>query len=192
RARRLAEHRLDGVAPLELGDVDQGDVTADVALVNVAELEGRYAVESMFGESPRAIPYESLSSIMFLQPEVASCGLNELQAQARGIAYRVGVVSNQLVARNVAMRSTGGFVKLLADDTGHLLGLRVVGPQASSTIQGVSFLMDLGATLDEIDRCVHPHPGVPEGVQECARLLLGRSVHKQEVLGGKLLRVSRG
>ena len=169
-----------------------GDVTADVALVNVAELEGRYAVESMFGESPRAIPYESLSSIMFLQPEVASCGLNELQAQARGIAYRVGVVSNQLVARNVAMRSTGGFVKLLADDTGHLLGLRVVGPQASSTIQGVSFLMDLGATLDEIDRCVHPHPGVPEGVQECARLLLGRSVHKQEVLGGKLLRVSRG
>lgn len=169
-----------------------GDVTADVALVNVAELEGRYAVEAMFGQTPRPIPYESLSSIMFLQPEVASCGLNELQAKARGIPYRVGVVSNQLIARNVAMRATSGFVKLLADDMGHLLGLRVVGPQASSTIQGVSFLMDLGATLDEIDRCVHPHPGVPEGVQECARLLLGRSVHKREVLGGKLLRVARG
>ncbi len=169
-----------------------GDVTADVALVNVAELEGRYAVESMFGLTPRPISYESLSTIMFLQPEVASCGMNEMQAKARGIAYRAGVVSNQLVARNVAMRSTTGFVKLLADDMGHLLGLRVVGPQASSTIQGVSFLMDLGATLDEIDRCVHPHPGIPEGVQECARLLLGRSVHKQEVLGGKLLRVVRG
>jgi dihydrolipoamide dehydrogenase len=169
-----------------------GDVTADVALVNVAELEGRYAVESMFGLTPRPIPYDALSAIMFLQPEVASCGLNEMQAKARGIKYRAGVVSNKLVARNVAMRSTVGFVKLLADDMGHLLGLRVVGPQASSTIQGVSFLMDLGATLDEIDRCVHPHPGIPEGVQECARLLLGRSVHKQEVLGGKLLRVVHG
>ncbi len=169
-----------------------GDVTADVALVNVAELEGRYAVESMFGLAPRPIPYDALSAIMFLQPEVASCGLNEMQAKARGIAYRAGVVSNQLVARNVAMRSTSGFVKLLADDRGHLLGLRVVGPQASSTIQGVSFLIDLGATLDEIDRCVHPHPGIPEGVQECARLLLGRSVHKPDVLGSKLLRVVRG
>lgn len=169
-----------------------GDVTADVALANVAELEGRYAVESMFGCAPRPIPYDALSVIMFLAPEVASCGLNEQQAKARGVPYRAGVVSNQLIARNVAMRATGGFVKLLADPHNRVLGLRVVGPQASSTIQGVSFLMELGATLDEIDRCVHPHPGVPEGVQECARLLLGRSVHKPSVLGPSLLRVVDG
>ncbi len=57
----------------------------DIALVNVAELEGRYAVEAMFGLEPRPIRYEALSAIMFLKPEVASVGLNEIKAQgARG------------------------------------------------------------------------------------------------------------
>src|SRR6202011_668643 len=56
-----------------------GDTTLDMALVNVAELEGRHAVESMFGLNPEPICYEALSSIMFLSPEVASVGLNEQQ-----------------------------------------------------------------------------------------------------------------
>src|SRR6185369_946531 len=92
-----------------------GDVTMDIALVNVAELEGRYAVEKMFGLEPRPIQYEALSAIMFLRPEVASVGLNETQAKAQGLAYRVGTVDNRLVNRNIAMRSTKGFVKLLVE-----------------------------------------------------------------------------
>lgn len=171
-----------------------GDVTMDIALVNVAELEGRYAVEKMFGLAPRPIQYEALSAIMFLRPEVASVGMNELQAKQKGIPYRVGVLDNRLVNRNIAMRNTTGFVKLLAaKDEGKILGLRVVGPQASSTIQGIAFLIHMGATLDDIDHCVHPHPAVPEGVQECARAILGRSVLKSEVFGkGGLLRRGEG
>lgn len=171
-----------------------GDVTMDVALVNVAELEGRYAVEKMFGLEPRPIPYEALSTIMFLRPEVASVGLNETKAKELGIAYRVGVVDNRLVSRNIAMRSTAGFVKLLvAKDSGELLGLRVVGPEASSTIQGIAFLIHMGASLADIEHCVHPHPAVPEGVQECARMLLGRSIFKLEVFGPEgLLRCGEG
>ncbi len=159
-----------------------GDVTMDIALVNVAELEGRYAVEKMFGLAPRPIQYEALSAIMFLRPEVASVGLNELKAKEKGIPYRVGVLDNRLVNRNIAMRNTTGFVKLLAaKDSDKILGLRVVGPQASSTIQGIAFLIHMGAGLEDIDHCVHPHPAIPEGVQECARAILGRSVLKCEV-----------
>jgi dihydrolipoamide dehydrogenase len=159
-------------------------VTMDIALVNIAELEGRFAVESMFNESPRPIHYEALSAIMFLRPEVASVGLNELQARARGVPYRVAVIGNRLVSRNIAMRSTRGFVKLLAArDSSAILGLRVVGPQASSTIQGIAFLIHVGAKLEDLDHCVHPHPAIPEAVQECARMLLGRSVLKAEVFG---------
>jgi dihydrolipoamide dehydrogenase len=171
-----------------------GDVTMDIALVNVAELEGRYAVERMFGLEPRPIHYEALSAIMFLRPEVASVGLNETKARELGIPYRVGVVGNRLVSRNVAMRSTKGFVKLLAaKDSSKILGLRVVGPQASSTIQGIAFLIHMGATLTDIDHCVHPHPAIPEGVQECARMILGRSVLKPEVFGPEgLLRCGEG
>ncbi len=171
-----------------------GDVTMDIALVNIAELEGRYAVEKMFGLDPRPIQYEALSAIMFLRPEVASVGLNETKAKEQKIPYRVGVVGNRLVSRNVAMRSTRGFVKLLAaKDSDEILGLRVVGPQASSTIQGIAFLIHMKAKLTDIDQCVHPHPAIPEGVQECARMLLGRSVLKREVFGPEgLLRYGEG
>lgn len=58
-----------------------GDTTMDVALVNVAELEGRHAVERMFGLAPAPLRYEALSAIYFLRPEVAAVGLNETQAQ---------------------------------------------------------------------------------------------------------------
>ena len=171
-----------------------GDTSMDVALVNVAELEGRHAVERMFGREPRSIHYEALSAIMFLSPEVASVGLNEQAARKQGIAYKVGVVTNQLINRNIAMRETGGFIKLLAarDGSEKILGMRVVGPQASSAIQGIAFLIDQGATLEDIDRCVHPHPAITEGVQECARLLLGRSIHQHRVLGPELLRIGEG
>jgi dihydrolipoamide dehydrogenase len=171
-----------------------GDTSMDVALVNVAELEGRHAVERMFGREPRPIHYEALSAIMFLSPEVASVGLNELAARKQGIPYKVGVVTNRLINRNIAMRETGGFIKLLAarDGSEKILGMRVVGPQASSAIQGIAFLIDQGASLEDIDRCVHPHPAITEGVQECARLLLGRSIHKHAVLGPRLLRLGEG
>lgn len=169
-----------------------GDITADIALANVAELEGRHAVESLAGLEPRPIRYEALSSILFLSPEVAAVGLNEQQARARGVPYRVAVLQNALVARNIAMRATTGLVKLLASPEGRLLGLRVVGPQAASTVQGVAFLINQGATLDDIDRCIHAHPAVPEAVQECARLLLGRSVHKPVAFSPDEMRVGEG
>ena len=171
-----------------------GDVTMDIALVNVAELEGRYAVEAMFGLAPRPIRYEALSAIMFLKPEVASVGLNEIKAKEQKIPYRVGVVANRLISRNIAMRETHGFIKVLASpDTHRILGLRVVGPEASSTIQGIAFLIDQEATLEDIDHCVHPHPAITEGVQECARMLLGRSVMKVDVFGREgLLRCGSG
>ena len=171
-----------------------GDTTMDIALVNVAEIEGRYAVESMFGLAPRPIRYEALSAIMFLKPEVASVGLNEIKAREQKIPYRVGVVANRLISRNIAMRETHGFIKVLASPGTHrILGLRVVGPEASSTIQGIAFLIDQEATLEDIDHCVHPHPAITEGVQECARMLLGRSVMKVDVFGPEgLLRCGAG
>jgi dihydrolipoamide dehydrogenase len=171
-----------------------GDTTMDVALVNVAELEGRHAAERMFGQNPRPIRYEALSAIYFLKPEVAAVGLNETQAKQQKIPYRVGVLHNRLISRNIAMRSTEGFIKLLCspDDPQRVLGLRVVGPHASSTIQGIAFLIDKDGTVDDIDHCVHPHPAITEGVQECARLLLGRSMHKLDVFGADFLRCDEG
>lgn len=168
-----------------------GDVTPDLMLANLAELEARHAVEDMYGLDPLPIVYEAQSAIYFLSPEVAAVGLNEQMARAKGIHYRAAVVSNALNRRNLAMRSTAGFVKLLARPDGRLLGLRVVGPQAGTCIQGVALLIGQGGTLDAVERCVHPHPAVTEGVLEAARLLLGRSTFKPEAMG-ELCRIVSG
>jgi dihydrolipoamide dehydrogenase len=154
-----------------------GDVTADLMLANMAELEARHAIEDMCGLDPPVINYEAQSAILFLRPEVATVGFGEQTARERGIRYRAATISNQVIRRSLAMRNTDGFVKLIARLDGRVLGARVVGPQASSVIQGVALLIERGGTLEDLDRTVHPHPAVTEGVQEAARLLLGRSLY---------------
>jgi dihydrolipoamide dehydrogenase len=159
-----------------------GDVTPDIMLANLAELEARQAVEDMYGLDPAPLVHEAQAAIYFLSPEVAGVGLNEQMAKAKGIDYRAAYVSNKLNRRNIAMRATVGFVKLLARRDGRLLGLRVVGPQAGTAIQGVALLIGQGDTLEAVERCVHPHPSVTEGVLEAARVLLGRSIYKPEAM----------
>lgn len=161
-----------------------GAVTPDLMLANLAELEARHAVEDMYGFDPPAIVHEAQSAIYFLSPEVAAVGLNEQMAKEKGIGYRAAIVSNALNRRNIAMRATTGFVKLLVRRDERLLGLRVVGPQAGTCIQGVALLIGQGGTLDAVERCVHPHPAVTEGVLEAARLLLGRSLFKPDAMPG--------
>jgi dihydrolipoamide dehydrogenase len=161
-----------------------GDVTPDLMLANLAEIEARHAVEDMYGFDPPAIVREAQSAIYFLSPEVAAVGLNEQMAKEKGIRYRAAIVSNALNRRNIAMRAPTGFVKLLVRRDERLLGLRVVGPQAGTCIQGAALLIGQGGTLEAVERCVHPHPAVTEGVLEAARLLLGRSLFKPDAMTG--------
>jgi dihydrolipoamide dehydrogenase len=161
-----------------------GDITADIALVNVGELEARHAVERMFGNPDRKIVYENISTIMFLNPVVAGVGLNETQAQAKGISYKVASLSYSCIPRAVAMRDTQGFIKLLVtnDEEMKILGMRVVGHHASSAIQAVALLISMNKGIDELAECVHPHPAIIEGIQEVVRMLLGKSMFKPMAL----------
>ncbi|MTI21680.1 NAD(P)/FAD-dependent oxidoreductase [Fulvivirga sp. RKSG066] len=165
-----------------------GDITADIALVNVGELEGRYAVEKMFGEPKRKLVYENISTIMFLNPEVAGVGLNEIQARERKVAYKVVTLDYSCIPRAIAKRNTQGFIKLLVTDDAHMkiLGMRVVGNHASSAIQAVALLISMDKGIEELAECVHPHPSITEGIQECVRMLLGKSMFKPDALKGKL------
>lgn len=166
-----------------------GDITADIALVNVGELEGRYAVERIFGTPVRKLNYENISTIMFLNPEVAGVGLNQKQAEAKGIDYKMAIVDYGCIPRAVSKRDTQGFVKLLVtnDDEMKVLGMRVVGNHASSAIQAVALLISVNSGIEELAECVHPHPSIPEGIQECVRLLMGKSTFKPKALPDKMI-----
>jgi len=165
-----------------------GDLTADISLVNVGELEGRYAVERIFGQPDRKLVYENISTIMFLSPEVASVGLNETHAKEKGIDYKVVTLEYSTIPRAIAKRNTQGFIKLLVtcDDHMKILGMKVVGNHASSAIQAVAVLISMNKGIEELAECVHPHPSITEGIQECVRMLMGKSLFKPSALRGRL------
>ena len=165
-----------------------GDLTADISLVNVGELEGRYAVERIFGHPDRKLVYENISTIMFLSPEVAGVGLNETQAKEKGIDYKVVTLEYSTIPRAIAKRNTQGFIKLLVtcDDHMKILGMKVVGNHASSAIQAVAVLISMNKGIEELAECVHPHPSITEGIQECVRMLMGKSLFKPAALRGRL------
>ena len=165
-----------------------GDVSTDKALVSIGEIQGRYAIEHIYTNTDSMLSYDNLSTIMFLDPEVAAIGLNEQQAQVNHIAYRVSVYGYSLVNRAIAMRATDGFVKLLVtdDEDMRILGMRVLGVHASTTIEAVSLMMKHGSSVCDLAELLHPHPAVTEGVQECARMLLGTSIYKPQVFQSDL------
>ena len=166
-----------------------GDVTLDIALVSIGEIEGRHSVEHMFNPTPPPkLTYENISSIMFLDPEVAAVGLNELQAQEKGIPYKVAVYGCSLVNRAIAMRNTTGFIKLLVsnDDEMKILGMRALGPHASTSIEAVSLMINHGRTIHELSELLHPHPSLTEALQDCVRMLMNKSVMKPHVFPSEL------
>ncbi|MEO8473559.1 MAG: NAD(P)/FAD-dependent oxidoreductase [Chryseolinea sp.] len=165
-----------------------GDITADISLVNVGELEGRYAVEKIFGNPRRKLIYENISTIMFLSPEVAGVGMNETAAREKGIDYKVVTLDYSCIPRAIAKRNTQGFIKLLVsnEEDMKILGVKIVGNHASSAIQAIALLISMDEGILELAECVHPHPSITEGIQECVRMLLGKSMLKPGALKGKL------
>lgn len=158
-----------------------GDVTADISLVNVGELEGRHAVKRITDPKHiNTIRYEAVNTIMFLNPEVAAVGRNEKQCQKEGLNYKVVCVGYGSIPRAIAMRATKGFFKIIVTDDEHMhvLGMRAVGPQASSAIQAVAVLMSKGMGIEALAEVIYPHPSLTEGVKEAGRMLLGKPILK--------------
>jgi len=166
-----------------------GDVSGHMALVNVGEREARHAVVKIFADFPvEPVNYQNISTIMFLNLEVAAVGINEQHAIEQKIPIRVSKVDYSTIARAIAMRKTNGFFKIIVsdDDEMKILGMRAIGEHASSAIQAVALLMYMNKGIDELAHMIHPHPSIVEGVQECVRMLLGKSVYKSSIFKDKL------
>lgn len=157
-----------------------GDITGHGQLVNIAEIQGRYATKKICDQAPFPLDYSNMSTLMFFRPEVAAVGINERQAQKMKIPYRAAYYSNELVGRAIAMRNTNGFVKLIISNDGSekILGMRAAGPQASALIVSVAHLINQGNSLQEAMKLVHPHPSISEGLQECMRVFRNKSIYK--------------
>lgn len=165
-----------------------GDVSGRIALVNMGEIEARHAVEKMFGRIKHRLSYDNVCTIMFLQPEVAAVGLNESQCIEQNIPVKVVKIDYSVIARAIAMRHTQGFFKIIVtnDADMRILGMRAVGEHASSAIQAVGLLIKMNQGIEVLSELVHPHPSIVEGIQECVRMLLNKSIFKSSVFKDKL------
>jgi dihydrolipoamide dehydrogenase len=161
-----------------------GDVSGHIALVNMGEIEARHAVEKIVGyEHDSSVSYDNICTIMFLNPEVAAVGLNEQQCIEKGLPIKVVKIDYSCIARAIAMRKTHGFFKIIVtdDDNMRILGMRAIGEHASSAIQAIGLLIKMNEPIEVLADLVHPHPSIIEGIQECVRMLLGKSIFKSAV-----------
>lgn len=169
-----------------------GDVTHRPALVNMAVMEARHAVKHMFNLPTLPLSFPNMSTVMFFYPAVAAVGLSEKACRNKNMPYRVATYANALMPRAIAMRAVNGFVKIIVsdDDNQRILGMRAAGPQVSSTIMSIALLIDQNNNAQDVLRAMFPHPTMSEGIQECLRLLMGKSIYKPEAFP-KLLHIRR-
>jgi len=160
-----------------------GDATAELALVNMAEIEARYAINKMFGEPQHPLTYDNVSKIMFVDPLTAGVGLNEQEATAAKISHKVALFRYDVSGRAMIMGQTNGFIKLICtnDDQHRVLGARAMGPHASSLIGIISVMIHMGKPISALSESLKTaYPAILEGLHECARMIDGNSILKPE------------
>jgi mycothione reductase len=149
-----------------------GDVSSPYQLKHVANHEARIVQHNLLcdwddTESMLVTDHRYVPSAVFTDPPLATVGLTENQAIARGFDISVALQDYGGVAYGWAMEDTTGIVKLIADrNTGCLLGAHILGYQASSIIQPFIQAMSFGLTALEMARGQYwIHPALPEVVE---------------------------
>jgi dihydrolipoamide dehydrogenase len=155
-----------------------GDMTGRQLLAHKAMAEGVIAAEAVAGRDPRPLDYTNVPSCTYCRPQVASIGLTEARARENGREVSVGKFPFTASGKAVAMAETEGFLKVVADKaTGEILGVHILGAEATEIIHEFAVGRTLEATLEEIVHTVHAHPTLSEAALEATLAALGRAIH---------------
>src|SRR5882757_3064053 len=145
-----------------------GDIQGPPWLAHVASFRAVQAVEGMFGHGkPKQVG--NFPGCTYCQPQVASTGLTEKQAKEKKLDYKVGKFPFTAVGKAVAAGDTEGFVKVIADaKTGEILGVHIIGNEATELIAEYVMAIDQEITIEEIHNSIHAHPTLSEALGEAA------------------------
>ncbi len=154
-----------------------GDVAGPPFLAHKAFREGKVAAEVIAG-LPSAFDNRAMPETVFADPEVACVGMDEESARAKGFEISVGKFPFRASGSALTMDSTEGFVKIVADKkNGEILGVHIVGANASYLIGEASLAIETAAFLEDLANTIHPHPTLPETLAEAAEVALGKAIH---------------
>ncbi|MBX7147216.1 MAG: dihydrolipoyl dehydrogenase [Alphaproteobacteria bacterium] len=154
-----------------------GDVVKGPMLAHKAEEEGIALVERLAGQAGH-VNYDTVPSIIYTFPELASVGKTEEELTAMGISYKVGKFPFSANSRARTNNISEGFVKIIADaTTDKLLGAHIIGPEAGTLIHECVMIMEFGGSAEDLARSFHAHPTLNEAVKEAALNVLGHALH---------------
>lgn len=155
-----------------------GDLVAGPMLAHKASYQGKVAAEVIAGE-PAAYEGVEVPGVIFSDPEIATVGLTEPEAKAQGIQVKTGVFPFKALGRALTLGEEGqGFAKVVADaDAGTILGVHIVGPSASDLIAEGCLAVASASHFDDLTLTMHPHPTLPESIEEAAEQIEHRAIH---------------
>lgn len=154
-----------------------GDVAGQPMLAHKASHEGIVVAEVIAGHDV-ARDYKCVPAVVFTDPEIASVGMTEEDCKAKGIEFVVGKFPFAASGRALSLNETEGFTKVVAEKESHrVLGVHIVGPEASEIIAEGGLAIEMGATLEDIALTVHAHPTLPETFMEAAEAAMGQAIH---------------
>jgi dihydrolipoyl dehydrogenase len=155
-----------------------GDMAGPPLLAHKAMAEGVVAAEAIAGQRPRPVDYGNVPSCTYARPQVASIGMTEATARGNGREVTVGRFPFTANGKAVALGETEGFVKVVADKpTGEILGVHIVGPEATEIIHEFAVGRTLEATLEDMIHTIHAHPTLSEAALEATLGALGHAIH---------------
>ncbi len=162
---------VDGV--WAIGDCVRGPMLAHKGF------EEGIAVAELIAGLPGHVNYDTIPWVIYTEPEIAWVGKTEEQLKADGIPYQAGSFPFAAVGRAVAMAEPAGFVKVLAHaETDRVLGLHIVGANASELVHEGVLTMEFSGAADDLARICHAHPSLSEAVHDAAMAVHKRAIHK--------------
>ena len=154
-----------------------GDVVRGPMLAHKAMEEAVMVAERIAGQAGHCC-FDTIPWVLYTHPEIAWVGKTEQQLKADGVAYKVGKIPFMANGRALGMGDTTGFVKMLADAaTDRILGVHVIGANASELISEAVVAMEFGAASEDLARICHAHPTLSEVMHEAALACDKRPLH---------------
>jgi dihydrolipoamide dehydrogenase len=174
KKRITVDHHLRTTVP---GIWAIGDVVAGPMLAHKAEEDGVAVAEWIAGKAGH-INWDLMPGIVYTNPEVASVGLGEDAAKARGIAVNIGKFNLAANGRAIAASATDGYVKIIADaKTDKILGAQILGHNAGEMISEIVTHMEYGGSAEDLARTIHAHPTMSEAVKEAGLAVSKSALH---------------
>lgn len=155
-----------------------GDCINTLQLAHVASKEGELAVDHICGETVEPLNYNDVPKCTYTHPEIASVGYNASNFP-ENMTVKVGKFYFKGNGKSLIHGDADGFVEVLRDEeTDDLIGVTIIGPNATDLIGEASTAIYLNASALELGEAIHAHPTISESVMEAALDAYGLAIHK--------------